>query len=382
MYELLNCILTSFNYCIMIKIKSPGRICLFGEHQDYLGYPIISLAISKYIYIEAKRIIEPKFMINLLDTNENIEIILNQKELEYDSKRDYIKSGYNHFLRMGIKFQKGYEISIKGNIPVNAGVASSSALVIGWLYFLDHITNNTLSKFQLALDGYNVEVKEFNEAGGMMDHFTATFGKLIYLEQTSSRPNLITFDLSLKGFVLGNSLEKKSTIEDLISVKKTALNSFRTLKESMPNFNLFKTLIDDVIPFLPSIEKKYRNKIIGNLGNRDITKKAFQLINNFYQNINVANSNQLKGFYTQLGNLINLHHQNLRDYIQVSTNKINDMISASLKAGALGGKINGSGFGGTMFALTLDHEDALKSVIEKVGGKAYILKTSNGVELY
>ena len=98
--------------------------------------------------------------------------------------------------------------------------------------------------------------------------------------------------------------------------------------------------------------------------------------------MNVANSNQLKDFYTQLGNLLNLHHQNLRDYIQVSTNKINDMISASLKAGALGGKINGSGFGGTMFALTLDHKDALKSAIKKVGGKAHILKTSNGVEIF
>ena len=44
----------------MIRIKSPGRICLFGEHQDYLDYPIISMAISKYIYLEAKRISEKK----------------------------------------------------------------------------------------------------------------------------------------------------------------------------------------------------------------------------------------------------------------------------------------------------------------------------------
>jgi galactokinase len=216
----------------------------------------------------------------------------------------------------------------------------------------------------------------------MMDHFTATFGKLIYLEQTTSSPNLITFDLSLNGFVLGNSLEKKSTVEDLFNVKKTALDSFRLLKESMSNFNPLKTFIDDVIPFLPSIEKKYRKKIIGNLGNRDITKLAFNLINESYQNRNLVKSNHLKDFYAQLGNLINLHHQNLRDYIQVSTNKINDMISASLKAGARGAKINGSGFGGTMIALTLDKKETLKSAIEKVGGKAEILKTSNGVEIY
>ena len=43
----------------MIRIKAPGRICLFGEHQDYLNYPVIAMAISKYIYLEAKKIIEP-----------------------------------------------------------------------------------------------------------------------------------------------------------------------------------------------------------------------------------------------------------------------------------------------------------------------------------
>ncbi|MHA2203829.1 MAG: galactokinase family protein, partial [Candidatus Hodarchaeales archaeon] len=29
------------------SISSPGRICLFGEHQDYLGLPVIPMAINK-----------------------------------------------------------------------------------------------------------------------------------------------------------------------------------------------------------------------------------------------------------------------------------------------------------------------------------------------
>jgi galactokinase len=366
----------------MIKIKSPGRICLFGEHQDYLGYPIISLAISKYIYIEAKRISESKFIITLPDTNESINILLNQKELDYKSKRDYIKSGYNLFLRRGIKFQKGYEISIRGDIPINAGVASSSALVIGWLFFLDHITNHALSKFQLALEGYNAEVREFNEAGGMMDHFTAAYGKLIYLVQKNSNPYLENFDLSINGLILGNSLEKKRTVEDLINVKESSLKSFTALKESMPKFDLFKTVLDDVIPFLSTLKKEYRKKIVGNLKNRDITKMAIKLINEYYQTINEGNSPQQIAFYTQLGKLLNQHNQNLRDNIKISTKKIDDMITSSLKAGALGAKINGSGFGGTMFALSLNQNDGIMNAIENVGGKADILKTSNGVDIY
>ena len=39
----------------MYKITStaPGRICLFGDHQDYLKLPIIACAINRYIKLDA-----------------------------------------------------------------------------------------------------------------------------------------------------------------------------------------------------------------------------------------------------------------------------------------------------------------------------------------
>ncbi len=29
-----------------IRVTAPGRICLFGEHQDFLGLPVIACAIE------------------------------------------------------------------------------------------------------------------------------------------------------------------------------------------------------------------------------------------------------------------------------------------------------------------------------------------------
>ena len=199
----------------MIRLKAPARICLFGEHQDYLNYPVISMAISKYIYLEAERISQKEFIIELPDMNASLEIQLNNKELEYDSKRDYLRSGYNQFLRKGINFIKGYKIKITGNIPINAGAASSSAFVMAWLYFLNHISDNTIKeKSELAIEGYNTEVKEFNEAGGMMDHYSSIYGNLIYLESKGPNPYVIEMPYKFDGFVLGNSLEKKETVEE------------------------------------------------------------------------------------------------------------------------------------------------------------------------
>ena len=62
--------------------------------------------------------------------------------------------------------------------------------------------------------------------------------------------------------------------------------------------------------------------------------------------------------------------------------KINRIIRNCLNYGAFGCKINGSGFGGTMFALLPNNEPLLKKIIEEAGGEAHVLKTSTGVEEY
>ena len=367
----------------MIRLRAPGRICLFGEHQDYLGYPVIALAISKYIYLEAERIQKPLFLVEMPDINETLEIELKKKELDYQSKRDYLRSGYNNFLRKKIKFNKGYKIKITGDIPINAGVSSSSALVMVWLSFLNLISGEQIKKkSDLAIEGYNSEVKEFSEGGGMMDHYTSIYGNLVYLEPILPRPTFMAANVELEGFVLGNSLEKKETVDDLLRTKKDAMEAFNALKEIMPKFDQFYTPLEEIKPILPNLKKSYQKKIIGNITNRDITLKAKQLmINNFPYNFYI-DSYVRNNFYQQLGTLLNNHHYQLKENIGISTKKIDTMLSNCLEKGAFGGKINGSGFGGTMFVLAPDKEQLMTKVIEDTGGDAYIITTSTGVEQF
>ena len=80
----------------------------------------------------------------------------------------------------------------------------------------------------------------------------------------------------------------------------------------------------------------------------------------------------------KLGQLLSAHQDNLRDAKRVSTPKINRMIEASLNAGALGGKINGSGGGGCMFAYAPTNTEAVVEAIEREGGKAYIIEVAEG----
>ena len=57
------------------------------------------------------------------------------------------------------------------------------------------------------------------------------------------------------------------------------------------------------------------------------------------------------------------------------------MIKAAINAGAYGGKINGSGGGGCMFAYAPENPQKVANAIENVGGKSYIVKMGNGLKI-
>ena len=62
-----------------IVSKAPGRVCLFGDHQDYLGLPIIATTINNEIKIEAIQNTSKQFRINKKDIDSTDVIPINLK---------------------------------------------------------------------------------------------------------------------------------------------------------------------------------------------------------------------------------------------------------------------------------------------------------------
>ena len=68
----------------------------------------------------------------------------------------------------------------------------------------------------------------------------------------------------------------------------------------------------------------------------------------------------------------------LREVLRISTPKIDRMLRAAEAAGALGGKINGSGGGGCMFAYAPDSAEEVAAAIAREGGKPYVITVDEG----
>jgi galactokinase len=120
---------------------------------------------------------------------------------------------------------------------------------------------------------------------------------------------------------------------------------------------------------LKSLTKEEREVLLGNFRNRDILHEALDLLSSEPCDPR------------RLGALLTEHHRILRDAMKISTPRIEAMMDAALAAGALGGKINGSGGGGCLFVLAPDREEAVAEAMEAAGGRAWPVKIGDGVKI-
>jgi galactokinase len=350
-----------------VRVRAPGRVCLFGEHQDYLGLPVIAAAIDRYICIEGDRVGEdPLAAIHLPDLGQALRIAYGDSGgLTYASARDYLRSCLVVAARRGATLGGQWDVTVRGTIPINAGASSSSALVIAWLAFVFQAAGCAIGPSQLGEAGYQAEVAEFGEAGGMMDHFASAWGGVITVD---SVPAFTAARLAptLRGLVLANSGVKKTTVEDLRRVKAGALDSIRQVREALPSFDMRTTPTGEVVPCADSLSPALRRILLGNLANRDLTQAALRA---FQESTTVE---------TAVGPLLLQHHRHLSRDVGVSIPVIDEMVDAAMAAGALGAKINGSGFGGTIVALAPGNQGRVVEDLRARGFEAWAVEVAGG----
>lgn len=354
----------------MIHISVPGRICLFGEHQDYLKLPVITAAINRRLTISGKAICAPHFKFALPDINSSDIIALSNpfKPLPYRNQRDYLRSVINLLAEKGIEFKQGADLSIESTIPINSGTSSSSAMIVAWIAFLLklHPQNPLFSAKEIAILAYLAEVEAFGEPGGMMDQLAVALGGLSFIT-FNDQPHVEALPNPLKTFVLGDSAEPKETTAILGRVKMGVLNAVELIKQKEPEFAIQKK--QNIEAFAALLTDTQYQVLLGAIENYAITLQAKALFT------------QTDFNHKALGDLLNTHQAVLDKKLQISTPKINGMIDAALDAGALGAKINGSGGGGCMFAYAPENPQKVKKAIEQAGGKAYIIEVDCGLTM-
>lgn len=354
-----------------IFVKAPGRICLFGDHQDYLGLPIIACAINKYIYLEAKKRQDQLLDIYLADMNQKrvIDLKFPYKPAE---EYDYLISSLIVLAKHGIEARSGYTISIRGDIPINAGLSSSSALVVAWIRFLLKAFGNANQQSPefVARLAYEAEVLEYNSPGGLMDQYTISLGELIYLNTINGSYSFI--DKKIEALIIGESGVPKKTLGILATLRTKAQRAVQQVANKIKTFSLESASLDDIRIYENHIDDELRPYFYAALKNYAITKQAMQVLSQDPVNLQ------------KLGKLMYEHHEVLRDILKITVPIIDKMIDAAMSHGAYGAKIVGSGGGGCIVALSsIASLEQVAGAIKKAGAKeVYKINLSKGAHTY
>ncbi len=349
-----------------LRVSAPGRICLFGEHQDYLHLPVIPAAIALRITVDARARRDRVVAVDLPDIGSRQSFSLDGP-LDYAVKRDYLRSAVNVLRRHGYTFSRGLDCTVRGNIPINAGTSSSSALVVSWIHTLLRASDqgHAVPAQEIARFAHEAEVVEFGEPGGMMDHCASACGGLLYLE---FEPALTVTPMHARPgpFVLGNSGEPKDTHGVLSSLKNRVRSIVRKIAVLDPSCSLRTLRQRDVAQFSGLLDASEFALLEGTVVNHELTLHARQLLE--------STPFDHHGF----GALLGKHHAVLRDALRISTPRIERMLEAAVAAGAPGGKINGSGGGGCMVAYAPDDPERVAEAVTRAGGTATIVQIDEG----
>ncbi|MBI4010185.1 MAG: mevalonate kinase [Candidatus Aenigmarchaeota archaeon] len=321
----------------MVKVSTPGKIYLVGEHAVVYGEPAIIAAIGKRCYVEARK--NEKVIITSQELNKSSSFTVdevvsftndmtdlwdkcyNQKdfsELFSEIKKDplnYAKIAVGKTLSR-IEVKSGVSLSIKSDIPVGAGVGSGAALTVTVVKAVSELYRKKLSYEEVNEIAFEIEkLGHGTPSGG--DNSTCCYGGLVWFQKKDPKNTIISLKkdipYKLENFVLVYTKRPEKTTGELVQLVR-------------------------------ELEEYYRNKRVKKIGM--LACEMLAVLKN-------RNSSRMK-------EIINETQKNLAE-LGVSTPEIDELVSAVKKNGG-GAKLCGAGGGGVVLCYHEDNKKLIKTI--------------------
>lgn len=352
----------------MIRLRVPARICFFGDHQDYLGLPVIAGTINRYLNLEAQPQDLAEFTLDLPDLGKERSLPL---EIDADAvgAGDFLSAALVVLRQKGFRFLQGYRVGISSAIPLNAGLSSSSALVVAWIRFLVATQDQRQATDKdIGQWAYEAEVLFFNSPGGLMDQYTIAQQGLLYINTTTGETRRLKADLGT--LVVAESGLAKQTSEVLRNARFFQEKAIAQVQGQFPEFRLLQATAHEHARFSAAVEKDLQDHWYAAIYNYQITKEAADRLSRTDTEIN------------PLGALMNAHQLILENGIKNTPLPMQKMMQAAREAGASGTKIIGSGGGGCMLAMTEEGKATavVKAFLEAGAKAAYTVELTTTEE--
>lgn len=340
---------------------APGRVNLIGEHTDYNGGLCLPIALPHRTYVAARRRDDDRVrLVSDLDPSTPWEGRLGDLAPGTVSGWVAYCGGPAWALRQDGFDVPGFDVAVASCVPLGAGLSSSAAVECAVGLALASLTGR-------PLDGSDTDrkhvadlcVRAENEVAqaptGGMDQAASVrtaAGQALLLDCLDGSTTDIPFDLAAAGLELlvidtraTHSLDDGQYGARRASCEAAARRLGVQVLREVADLDTALARLDD------DIEKRR-------------TRHVLNEIRRVEEFVEAARAKE----WARAGELMNASHDSLADDYEVSCRELDIAVASSRRAGALGARMTGGGFGGS--AITLVESAQIDTVAAAVLGAA------------
>lgn len=308
---------------------APGRVNLIGEHTDYSGGFALPMAVDLYTIAVAAPCAGHTIRV-LSESKGMAELNLRDLKPEGDWA-DYLRGVLAGYVDREFSIP-AMTVAIGGNLPLGAGLSSSASLELCFAMLIETATSKSLDPADRALLCQQSEHQFAGVPCGILDQYAVSFATadramLLDCRDRSTRPVTIpkSFAIAVVDSGVSHALGDGgyATRRSEVEAAEAALG---------------KSLRDAELTELDNISEE------------NVRARAKHIITENARVIDFCSSIE-SGDGGAAGETMFASHRSLAQDFEVSCTELDQLVAAAQRHGALGARMTGGGFGGSMVAL-------------------------------
>jgi len=357
------------------SIFAPGRANIIGEHTDYNDGFVLPFATTLGVWFHVRP--NNTGALSIFAGNTGEHVVISPQNLQpptYGWEKFFIQA----LGQLSGQAIQGADILFEGNLPVGAGMSSSSAITCGFIAVLNHISGLNMDADGILWAAVRAE-RGYGVQGGIMDQFTILNGRhdaAVLLDCRYNRSLHIPLQMHECRFYMFHSNVHHNLIDTDYNNRSAACReAVSLLQSSYPEIKSLRDLSTCDLPFISSL-----------LDEELFMKVKFVI----EENARVALAVQcLKDEdMPALGNLLYASHQGLSALYEVSCPELDWLVDYTRHHSSIyGARMMGGGFGGCTINLVEGFlSEAFKEALQDKYQKEFGIKpeifevtTENGI---
>ncbi|MGI8714366.1 MAG: galactokinase [Solirubrobacteraceae bacterium] len=345
---------------------APGRVNLIGEHTDYNEGLALPFAIREGVTVQAARSGDRRVtaFAHDLDGHDSFDVRAPQR---VGGWRAFVRGAVAELSNIGA-CPVGARLQIRGSVPSGSGLSSSAALEVALCLALLAVSDEPVpERLELARICSRIENEWVGARTGLLDQIASLCGepdRALEIDFRTLRVTPVALELAGHSLVTLDSGERHANAGHTGGVPddgdQPGYNQRRDECQRACELIGVQSLRDATLAMAAAIPRPYRDRARHVITENERVRAT----------VDALGAGQLE----RVGELLNASHASLRDCFAISTPAVEATVDTLRRAGAIGARIVGGGFGGHVLGLFAPGVDPpAGSVVVAPGPGAHLL---------